>query len=104
MLKAAQIDEAAAARHENRGCPTNAAEAVQRAVDTKLTTLQSSMLRLDRQTRQHASEIEEGRADAAGRLRAIDEEKMELESRVTAVESLLARVEREVAAARGGDD
>ena len=75
------------------------ADDVQRALENKLVTLQSTLLRLDRQVREQASVLEESRSESSSRLRDAGEEASATESRVTALECRLQLVEREAAAA-----
>lgn len=94
-LRASTEDRAAALE----AAIASAAETVQRALETKLASLHSTLLRLDRQSKAHASQLDESTAEASGRARDAAEERAAIEARVVALESRLSLVEREAAAA-----
>ena len=75
---------------------------VQRALETKLASVHSALLRLDRQSRDQGRVLEESREEASSRSRDAAEEVSAVESRITGVESRLILVEREAAAAARG--
>ena len=83
----------------------SAAEAVQRALETRLASLHSTLLRLDRQGREQSQRVEEAQADASSQRREAAEERATIESNVAALTARLDIVEREAAAAarRAGD-
>ena len=80
------------------GAISAAAEAVQRAIETKLATLHTTIVRLDRHNKEQASEIEDARTESSSKLREAGEERVQIESRVAALEGRMQLAEREAAA------
>ena len=73
---------------------------LERAIDTKLTNVHQTLLKLDRQARSHSSAIEESKEDVTEKIRAAGDERVELEGRITELELKLQLLEREVARSR----
>ena len=73
---------------------------LERAIDTKLTNVHQTLLKLDRQARSHSSAIEESKEDVTEKIRAAGDERVELEGRITELELKLQLLEREVSRSR----
>ena len=73
---------------------------LERAIDTKLTNVHQTLLKLDRQARSHSSAIEESKEEATEKHRAAGDERVELEGRITELELKLQLLEREVSRSR----
>jgi hypothetical protein len=71
-------------------------EAAQRALEAKVSVVQAAVQRLDRASREHTKQREEVRDEANAKLARAQEERLELESRVSSLEGRLEMLEREV--------